>query len=1073
MEVITRGDVSGVTLLWQRGPGWVLTVVCKAVFDLKPGEAALVSDPAEPSERDETWEPPFAGSLCAVNDRVPLKPRVDVIVTGHAHAPGGVPVRSLQTRVAIGAIDKTIEVLADRYFDRSGLLVEGAPFARLPLVYELAAGGPGTWNPAGLPVGTLDGLGHMPLPNLVPPGLPPPTPDAPFVAPIGYGPIPADWPSRLEKLGRRSARGLPANWHGAEIAEDFPRAYFNAAPDDQQLAALPEDLTMTLENLIPGHAVLTCWLPSICPTILCETALGTSSVVPSIDTLHIDTDASRCSVVWRGHLPRRDPSEEMRVLISLDAPRTRVRMGVTGEHARVTGEHVRVMPPPLPPGAIARPEPPTFAGTGEHARVVMPPPLPGGMPRPEPPTFSGTGEHPRVIPPPLPPGAIPPPPTFSGTGEHPRVSLSKQGVSEREPPTFGVTGEHARVQLPTAPFLPEPSGFGGSEPPRAIPPARKSEPTALYQMGEPPRAIPAARKSEPTALYQTSDLSRATSRDRKSEPTALYQAGDLTRATSGMAVPPPLSQAPGMVTPPSSPQAVPDRKSQPTGVFPASAVDLARLSEIELEADPESEPEGAFAFASRMAESEPERAESEPEGDLFDEANYNPRDTIAPGLINPVGLPFPVPMPRPTPDPEAEAWGSGAGQKTGMFPWGLPPASRPAPAPIVPAAVEVGQPISHAAPSIPVPTPRPSRSGQTLPPAPMSSPVLLPSSSELRAPPVSAALRAEVSVPVAPPVVNATLVGNETGNSGTTDALWGTGPSAARGETIGMALSSGALALAEPRYDGGFVDEPTPAPSPARSPLLLLWFDADSVVRIRRAPQWKALLDELEKHPLDRDLESEGGTREPWELEDRRDIFEICARGRTASGRGCEDALSAAKGKAGKVVPPVVLVEGELEIQLDELESLKAAATTVAPLVSAPDENLRAALEAADTFLRRPGLSAAPAVCEGLQMRLREGFLRDKRALPPDYVERQVERTLLTGRHYQKRDVFGGPFFRATLRVTGEKDPLVVYLPETVHRKVPMFRRFPVRLIVDVHPQQDPYETRPLALRVLAVARSA
>ena len=1036
MEVITRGDVSSVTLLWQRGPGWVLTVVCKAVFELKPGEAGLLGDPAEPSDRDVAWEPPFGRTLRAINDLVPVKPRVDVIVTGHAYAPGDVPVRSLRTRLAIGAVDKSIEVTADRYFDRNGALVEGPPFARLPLVYELAAGGPGTWNPAGIAVGSLDGRGRLALPNLVPPGAAVPTPDAPFVPPIGYGPLPADWPSRVEKLGRRSPRDLPADWHGAPLPDDFPRDYFNAAPDDQQLDALPEDLTMTLENLIPGHPLLTCWLPAICPTILCEAALGTSSVVPSIDTVHIDTDAVRCSVVWRGHLPRRDAAADLRVLVSLENPRARRSLRVAGG----AGEHARVVPPPLPQGPISTPrppDPPTFAGTGEHPRVVAPtfagtgehprvvaPTFSGTgeHPRVVPPTFSGTGEHPRVVPPPLPQGPIsaprpPDPPMFSGTGEHPRVAL---------PPLTPT----ARPPLPTAPFVePEPPTFGVAEPPRAVPPARKSEPTALFTVPEAPRAAPPARKSEPTALYTTSDLARS----------------------------------------------VQDRRSQPTGVFEVSAASLARLTEIEADPEPQSEE------------------------DPYEAMGLSSRDTIAPGLINPVDLPFPVP--RPTPDgdsdPDAEAdserWGSTIGARTGVFPWGITPASTPTP----PAAV----PPAQASQSQAVPPSRPAQSGQTLPPAPMPSPVQLPSSAELRAPPVSAGLRAEVSVPAAPPplpptfprtdpppegpmhatpipaapfVAAVALAAAETGNLSSTDQLWGTGPSGAKGETIGMSLRSGAgsLALAEPRYAAGFVDEPTPPPEPARSPLLLLWFDPESVVRIRRAPQWKALLDELEKQPLDRDLESEGGTREPWELEDRRDVFEICARGRTTTGRGCEEALSGARGKAGKVVPPVVLVEGELEIQLDELEALKAAATTVAPVVSPPDEGLRAALEATDTFLRRQGLSAAPAVCEGLQMRLREAFLRDKRALPPDYVERQVERALLTGRHYQRRDVFGGPFFRAILRVTGEKDGLVVYLPEALHRKVPMFRRFPVRAIADVHPHQDPYETRPLALRVLALARS-
>ena len=1033
MEIITRGDVSCVTLLWQRGSGWVLTIVCKAVFDLKPGEAALVSDPAEPFDRDLPGDPPFSRSLAGVNDRAPLKPRIDVVLTGHAHAPGNVPVRSLRTRLAFGGIDKTVEVVADRYFDRNGLLVEGAPFTRMPLVYELAAGGAGTWNPAGLPIGTLDGLGHMALPNLQPPDLPFPAPDAPFVPPTGFGPIAGDWPSRAQKLGRRSVRDLPSTYHGAQLADDFPRDYFQVAPEDQQLSTLPEDLTMTLENLIVGHPALTCWLPSIAPTILCEGALGTSSVMPSMDTLHIDTDAARCSVVWRGHLPRRDASEDIRVLVTLDNPRARLRTahGTTGEHPRV------VVPPPLPQTGNLRVDPPAFAGkTGEHLRV-------------EPPTFAGkTGEHLRVEPPPLPKVPVPPAPSS------------------------------ARPQLPTAPLLDEDweTSDGFPAEPKALLPDRKSEPTRLFPLSEPPRNAPPDRKSQPTALFQVPEPPRAPP-ERKSQPTALYTVPENVRVAppDRKSQPTALYTVPEPARPPTeSPRAAAEAMHDGPTAFEASAAAIAQLTEIE--ADPESE------------------------RDPFDGFD-NPRDTIAPGFINPVGLPFPMPMPRPTPDPGMEMEASLG--RTGAYPWGIgaPPGQGAA---MIPPSARPSPPSTHVPPA---PVSRPAQSGQTLPPGPlpgMEMPAIpaaagVPAAPKVPAVPAMAPVVPVVpgtpvapgpgvppipgvpAIPASPAVPSAMAPMSPAGDKAlpTGDFAWGAGPrnmgvtptGTPVGETIGMALSTGALALADARYEPADF-APTPEPEPARNPTLLLWFDADAVTRIRRAPQWRALLDELEKVPLDRDLDGDGGPREPWELEDRRDVFELCVRGAATNTRGCEEALSSARTRTGKVVPPIVLVEGELEIQLDELESLKAGATTVAPLVTPLDEGLRTALEAADSFMRRPGLSATPAVCEGLFLRIREAFIREKKTFSADYLDRQVERALLTGRHYQRRDVLGGPYFRAFLRVPGDREVLVTYLPDAVHKKVPMHRRFTARAIVEVHPQQDPYETRPLALRVLALART-
>jgi hypothetical protein len=257
----------------------------------------------------------------------------------------------------------------------------------------------------------------------------------------------------------------------------------------------------------------------------------------------------------------------------------------------------------------------------------------------------------------------------------------------------------------------------------------------------------------------------------------------------------------------------------------------------------------------------------------------------------------------------------------------------------------------------------------------------------------------------------------------------------------------------------------------ARSPLQLLWFDPESVARVRRVPSWKLILDELERRPLDRDID-DSGAREPWEIEDRREIFEVLIRGGQSYSKGVEDALAMARSKGGRLVPPLVVVDGEVEIQLDELAALKAAATAAAPVITPADEALKAAVDAADVFLARPGVSATPAVLEGLHVRIREAFVREKKSLPADYLDKQTERALVSSRAYQKREVLGGMFLRAFVRIHGEREGLLAYLPEVVANRVPLYRRFTARMIADVFPQQDQHETRSFAIRALAIGRS-
>ena len=117
----------------------------------------------------------------------------------------------------------------------------------MPLLYERAAGGPGTSNPAGVRADArADVFGRVPLPNLQPPGI--------YVAqrgvaipPVGFGPIAHRWPDRLAKLYRHAATWDDRRWMERPLPEDIDAAFFNVAPPDQQVGALRSDERILLE----------------------------------------------------------------------------------------------------------------------------------------------------------------------------------------------------------------------------------------------------------------------------------------------------------------------------------------------------------------------------------------------------------------------------------------------------------------------------------------------------------------------------------------------------------------------------------------------------------------------------------------------------------------------------------------------------------------------------------------------------------------------------------------------------------------------------------------------------------
>jgi hypothetical protein len=321
MDIISTSTLPVGSVIWQLRPAmWVMTVVCKATYQLAPAESPLTEWQEPLTEVDGHLNDDPLRSLRAPNDFAPFKIRADVVLIGNAFAPGRTPVRSLTARMVVGAVDKSIEITCDRMFTQDGRLQEAPSFANMPLLYERAAGGPGTRNPVGVRAGARDAYGQLPLPNLQPPGMLVSTPSD-QIEPIGFGPIAATWAERRDHLGRHAATFAPDRIAESLVPDDIDPLYFNVAPRDQKLDVLRENERIMLENLHPAYPRLVTSLPGQKPRAFIDgRAGGVQSLPLRADLLWIDTNRAICTMTWRAQVSLKSRDERGRVVIALEKP---------------------------------------------------------------------------------------------------------------------------------------------------------------------------------------------------------------------------------------------------------------------------------------------------------------------------------------------------------------------------------------------------------------------------------------------------------------------------------------------------------------------------------------------------------------------------------------------------------------------------------------------------------------------------------------------------------------------------------------------------------------------------------
>jgi hypothetical protein len=504
------------TVLWQARPGaWTLTACVKVTLTLvHEGEATLAEEQDGPSDA-RTWGDDPRASLRTPGDYLPIKRRVDVLVTGHAHAPPGRgPTESLVARLRVGDLEKALRVTGDRVWTAAGggfWPSAPQPFTSMPLRFERAARG--AENPVGLDPGRARVAGAPAMPNLEPIEA-----GQGEARVAGFGPISPDWPARLGLLGSDGwawAQGFHA---GAIVREPAPMGFdfrfFNAAPRDQQLDALRATTTLALEHLHPRHARLVTRLPAMRPRVVHETRGGQAELGLRCDTLLVDADRGVVVVSWRGstELANADPRELGRLVLRAEANGQPLRFPAfeRGAVLEEVAPGVRFDAPPRAAAAGPRFGPPPSARRNDdEATAAFPipvrpaafalaapttalPPL-SAQPAAEPPRRPSWAERPRLDNPPLPKG--------EGTIAIALTSLQRDdaGTPSRGAPPRPAAGRPAAPPPPPAsarPAAPAPPPSPSPAPPPSFPPpaSARTRPPA-----PPPRPSQGgARAPEPT-----------------------------------------------------------------------------------------------------------------------------------------------------------------------------------------------------------------------------------------------------------------------------------------------------------------------------------------------------------------------------------------------------------------------------------------------------------------------------------------------------------------------------------------------------------------------------------------------
>lgn len=191
------------------------------------------------------------------------KVRGELLVAGSFHAPGGAPTAASYVRAKVGALDKLLSILGDRFW-HDGVPTAPEPVTTMPIDWTRAFGGAGfDRNPYGRGATPIEVGGRMlhPLPNIEPFGA---LMRAPSERPEPAGLLSLDvtFAQRRARAGTYDDRWLEE--HSPGLPPDAEPTFFNVAPEDQWIEGFFRgDEDVLVENMHPDQPRIEGRLPGL------------------------------------------------------------------------------------------------------------------------------------------------------------------------------------------------------------------------------------------------------------------------------------------------------------------------------------------------------------------------------------------------------------------------------------------------------------------------------------------------------------------------------------------------------------------------------------------------------------------------------------------------------------------------------------------------------------------------------------------------------------------------------------------------------------------------------------------
>lgn len=288
-----------------------LYVMVKATFTM--GAQLTVADEQAPlHEADVYWTEPGKSSVKYAGDYHVGKPATDIIMLGHACAPGQQDTTRLDVSLAVGQVNKTVTVFGDRQW-KEGRITPPTAFRTMPMVYEKAYGGfhvingeiaeTDERNPVGRGVAgarTIEEMNGAPLPNLEDPAqLIQQHTDTP--TPACFGASAPYWQPRVGYAGTYDEQWQTGR--APYLPEDFDKRFCNAAhPDLVYTGYLQGGEPVHISNMHP-NGILKFDVPRV--GLLSRITLTGNEVTPgfNLETLVLEPNQLRMSLVWRASVP--------------------------------------------------------------------------------------------------------------------------------------------------------------------------------------------------------------------------------------------------------------------------------------------------------------------------------------------------------------------------------------------------------------------------------------------------------------------------------------------------------------------------------------------------------------------------------------------------------------------------------------------------------------------------------------------------------------------------------------------------------------------------------------------------